>query len=87
MTRTGQYIDSARAVLHRTRRALTAREIVEAALSAGLLHPGGKTPEATMSAALYTHIREVPGSEIVRVHEPGVSRARRGSVRWTLQIN
>jgi len=60
---------------------------VEAALAAVLLQHGGKTPEATMSAALYTHIRDVEGSEIVRVHEPGASRARRGTVRWTLRKN
>jgi hypothetical protein len=66
---------------------MSTKEIVTEALAGGLLQPGGKTPEATMSAALYTHIRDVEGSEIVRVHEEGISRARRGSVRWTLRKN
>ena len=39
--------------LRRSRRPLTAREIVHAAVKAGLIVTRGRTPEATMSAALY----------------------------------
>ena len=60
---------------------MTAREITEAAVRRGLLKPAGKTPEATMSAALYTRAE---GSRIQRLAEPGSKRAKRGSVRWTL---
>lgn len=79
----GGYLDSARAVLQEVRRPMTAKEITEEAIDRGLLRPTGKTPEATMSAALYTHVRDEPDSAIVRLHEPGVSRAARGSVRWS----
>lgn len=78
----GGYLDSARAVLQEVRRPMTAKEITEEAIRRGLLRPAGRTPKATMSAALYTHVRDVPTTPIVRLHEPGPSRAARGSVRW-----
>jgi hypothetical protein len=71
---------AAEIVLKTARRPLTAREIVERAVERGLLHPVGKTPEATMSAALYTAPASGP---IRREFEPGPTRARRGTVRWT----
>jgi hypothetical protein len=59
---------------------MSAREITELALQRGLLRSNGKTPEATMSAKLYTAPKDGP---IRRECEPGPARARRGSVRWT----
>jgi len=76
------YLDSARAVLQEARQPMTTKEITTEAIRRGLLRPEGKTPEATMSSTLYTHVRDVSGSPIARLHEPGVARARRGSVRW-----
>jgi hypothetical protein len=73
------FLEAAEAVLRSARRPLTTREIVELALEKGLLNPRGKTPEATMSAALYG---APPGGAIQRDYEPGLARARRGSVRW-----
>jgi hypothetical protein len=60
---------------------MTSRQITEEAIRRGLIRPAGKTPEATMSAELYLHIRDDPSPRLHRIHEPGRSRARRGSVR------
>jgi len=61
---------------------MTVNEITAVAVARGLIHPAGKTPEATMSAVLYSHARAHAGAEVVRLFEPGAQRARRGSVRW-----
>lgn len=79
------YTDAALAVLESCKRPMTTREIVMEAIQRGLLQPAGKTPEATMSAALYTSVNKDPRSHIVRLHEPGPKRAARGTVRWTLR--
>jgi hypothetical protein len=78
----GGYLNSARAVLQAARRPMTTQEITAEATRLGLLRPAGKTPEATMSAALYIHTRDVPTAAIVRLHDAGPTRARRGSARW-----
>jgi len=59
---------------------MTAQEITELALARRLLDSRGKTPVATMTAALYGLPSE---SRIRREFVPGVQRARRGSVRWS----
>lgn len=74
------YFDAALVVLENAERPLTVREIVEVARERGLIKPAGKTPEASMSAALYRQARL--DSRIVKLATPGTSRARRGSVRW-----
>ena len=74
-----RYYDAAVAVLRKASRPMTSREITDSAIEQGLIAPSGRTPEATMSAALYT--REGP---IRKVAEPGPTRAKRNSVRWTL---
>jgi HB1, ASXL, restriction endonuclease HTH domain len=75
------YVDAAVTVLKEMRRPLTAREITEAAIKRGLLTSVHRTPEASMSAALYMHVKK--GGQRVRcVSEPGQKRALRGSVRW-----
>lgn len=78
------FFAAAEAVLRAAGGPLTAGEIAAAARAGGLIATSGKTPAATMSAALYTRSRE-RGSRIVRVYEPGDQRARRGSVRWSLR--
>lgn len=76
------YLDAAITVLRAARRPLTAREITADALAGELIRPVGKTPEATMRATLYLHVRALPYGEIRRVCEPGSGRARLDSVRW-----
>ena len=79
----GGYLEAAVAVLEAAGRPLTSREITDEALRRGLIRPSGKTPEATMTARLYVHVRDDPAPRVVRLAEPGTTRARRGSVRWT----
>lgn len=59
---------------------MTAQEITELALARGLVESRGKTPVATMTAALYGLPAE---TRIRREFVAGVRRARRGSVRWS----
>ena len=76
------FLAAAEAVLKSATRPLTAREITELALKRGLIAPKGKTPEATMNAALYIAVRDNPKGSIRRVYRPGATRAARDSVRW-----
>lgn len=78
------YYEAAVAVLRRAKRPLTAREIVAAAIKMGLIVPNGQTPEATMSATLYTRAAK-SDRLLVKLERPGHSRAVRGSVRWSIQ--
>jgi hypothetical protein len=77
------YLDAAIAVLKRSPRPMTVREITEAALRADLIQPHGKTPQATMSATLYVHLREADTPIVRREYIPGPIRAVRDSVRWS----
>lgn len=84
-TRSG-FLEAALAVLREAGEPLTADEITRRALAKGLIHTSGKTPEATMSARLYTLVQaEGDAAPIVRLAQPGRQRAVRGSVRWTLR--
>jgi len=78
------FIDAALAVLASSSRPLSTAEITKRALAKGLIQSSGKTPEATMSAHLYRHVKNDPKPRVVRVSEPVVIRARSGTVRWTL---
>ena len=73
---------AAQAVLKASKRPLTVKEITDAALERGLIRPQGKTPEATMRAALYLLTKHEPDAPIRREFVPGSSRAARNSVRW-----
>lgn len=73
------YRDAAETILRDAEQPLTTHEILERALAAGLISPSGKTPKASLSAALYRAPAESP---ISRIFEPGRQRAVRGSVRW-----
>jgi hypothetical protein len=79
------YLEAALTVLERAGRPLTTREVTEEALRQDLLASVGKTPKATMSAELYLLLRSDPHGRLVRLAEPGPTRARRGGVRWTLR--
>jgi hypothetical protein len=79
------FLDAALAVLAASKRPMTASEIIFEAMQQGLLTSAGKTPAATLTARLYTYVRDHPDGPLVRVAEPGAARARRGSVRWALR--
>jgi HB1, ASXL, restriction endonuclease HTH domain len=74
------YYEAALRVLKFVGRPLTAREITDQAIEAGLIAPVGKTPHATMSAVLYMRVRS--DLELLKMEDPGNGRAKRGSVRW-----
>ncbi len=76
------YVQAAIEVLRAKRTPMTTREILAEAIQRGLIIPRGKTPQASLSAALY---REVHRNDTLRrLFVPGKYRARRGSVRWSL---
>ena len=77
------FIEAAFQILGSSRKPLTTREITERALEKGLINTRGKTPGATMSAALYKALQT--GDRLVKLADPAPGRARRGSVRWTTQ--
>ncbi|TMC49246.1 MAG: hypothetical protein E6J14_09280 [Chloroflexi bacterium] len=76
------FLTAAETVLRSARRPLTVREVTEGALRRGLISPSGKTPEATMSSALYLAARRDPNGPLRREFTPGHGRAARDSVRW-----
>lgn len=77
------YYEAALSVLRSAHCPLSTHEITDLALQRKLILPVGKTPTATMSAALYTHVND--NSEILKIGDSGNGRAKRGSVRWTLR--
>jgi hypothetical protein len=79
------FLEAALEVLTRHHTPLRATEIVEKAIRLGLLRTRGKTPERTMSARLYGELAENPRTRLRRIAEPGLLRAVRNSVRWTLR--
>jgi restriction system protein len=62
------YLDAAHQILQQAGQPLHYRAIAERALAAGLIHPTGLTPEATMGSRLYTQTQE-EGSPFVRSGE------------------
>jgi hypothetical protein len=77
------YYQAALRVLEAARRPLSTREITTRAIQRKLIEPGGKTPHASMSAALYKRLSNDP--RLVKVAVQGTWRAQRGSVRWALR--
>lgn len=77
------FLEAALEVLKRSTVPLTTREILETIVERNLVQSTGRTPLATLSATLYTNVGKSHG--LVRLFEPGNSRARNGSVRWTLE--
>lgn len=73
------FLQAAEEILRRASGPITAGEVTERALHRGLLQSTGKTPAATMSAALYGAPEDGP---IQRTFRPGRGRAARDSVRW-----
>jgi hypothetical protein len=78
------YYEAAIQVLRSAQHPLTTREITARAIENGLIKPVGKTPDATMSAVLYVHVRK--DATLTKIEEAGNGRAKRGSVRWMLTL-
>jgi hypothetical protein len=74
---------AAERILSRANRPMTAQEILQRAISTGLISSKGKTPLQTVRARLYDRRKRDPRLE--RVFDQGPTRAKRGSVRWTLR--
>lgn len=79
-----KYHEAAVEVLRQSGRPMTDAEITDRALELGLITTTGKTPRQTMSAALYVRSKD-PSALVQRLAEQGATRAKRGSVRWTLR--
>lgn len=75
------YLEAALAVLKASRKPMTSADITQAALPKELIRPQGKTPVATMCAALYVYVRNTAAPVIRREYQPGPTRAARQSVR------
>ena len=78
-----KFLDAALLVLASEGKPMAAGEVTDRAISAGLITTAGRTPEATLSAALYVEAKR-PGPRVRKVAAPGRIRAKRGSVRWAL---
>ena len=78
-----RYHEAAIEVLKVAKRPLTVQEITDRAIKGGLITPRGKTPAATMKAALYVRLRDDP--DLVKLEDRSAKIAKRGSVRWTLR--
>lgn len=76
------YLEGALRVLRSARRPLATKEITAEAVAAGLLEPAGKTPNASMSAALYKWTCR--NAELVKI-APLATGERSGSVHWTVR--
>ena len=76
------YVEAAISVLKSSRKPMSSGAITEAAVRKGLIRPRGKTPAATMSAALYIYARDDEAPVLRRDFRPGPTRAARDSVRW-----
>lgn len=77
------YYEAALEVLRLARQPLSTQEVTERAIAKGLISPAGARPQATMAATLYR--RASSSSELLKIEDPGESRAKRGSVRWAIR--
>jgi HB1, ASXL, restriction endonuclease HTH domain len=76
------YLEAALGVLKASQRPLTTPEILARILKEHLVSPKGKTPAATLSAALYRELGK--HAELQRDAKFGHQRALRGSVTWSV---
>jgi hypothetical protein len=77
------YIEAALQILKASRRPLTTREITERALERGLVIPQGRTPHATMRAALYGRLGT--DARLVKTESRTPDHPKQGAVYWTLR--
>ena len=76
------FLGAAISILKETGREMTATEVARIALERGLVESSGKTPDATLTAQLYVHLRDHPHGPLGKIAEPGALPARRSGVRW-----
>jgi hypothetical protein len=77
------YLEAAATVLKSAKRPLTTLELTEQAIERRLITPKGKTPSATMRAALYAALHDGRASGLIRQeYLPGPTRAMRNTVTW-----
>jgi hypothetical protein len=69
-------------VLREASEPLTTNEVADAVLRSKPVDSPGKTPRATISAAMYVMSKSPNNPGVRRLAEPGPTRAKRGSVRW-----
>jgi hypothetical protein len=81
----GEYLTAAEAVLQSAGVPSSVREITSRALASKALVTEGKTPEASMSSALYVDTRSNADTHFVRIAPTSGSRAPRGSGFWDLR--
>ena len=82
---TGQrvtFLEAALVVLADADRPLTSREVADRVVDRRVVATKGKTPDASISAALYLALRDNRAPGLERLFDAGQTRARRGSVRW-----
>lgn len=72
-------LEAAVHVLRSMRRPLSTREILERIVRGHMVESVGKTPETTLAATLYRHLRT--HRRLRQSSQPGLARAQRGSVR------
>ncbi len=77
------FYEAALQILKSSRQPLTSQEITRRALELALVTSRGKTPAATMAAVLYRQLSSDP--QLVKIEDHGPTRAKRGTVRWTLR--
>jgi hypothetical protein len=83
---TGTFLEAAAIVLKRAKEPLSGKEITARALELALLQgSGGRTPERTMTSALYMDVLHNPTSRFRRIAKAGPTRAARNSVKWVLR--
>jgi HB1, ASXL, restriction endonuclease HTH domain len=76
------YFEAALTILSSAESPLTTRQITEHALRQGLITTRGRTPEATMSAALYRKLGT--DDKLVKIDVRAQKRAGHGTVRWAI---
>jgi hypothetical protein len=77
------FYEAALQILKSSPRPLSTWEITELALERRLIVSRGKTPANTMAAVLYERLGTDP--QLVKTGVDGPTRARPGTVRWTLR--
>ena len=83
---TGTFLEAATTVLKRAKEPLSGKEITARAVELALLKGSvGRTPERTMTSALYMDVLHNPTSRFRRISKAGPTRASRNSVKWTLR--
>ena len=82
----GTFLEAAAVILSRAKEPLSGKEITARALALGLLQDSeGKTPERTMTSALYMDVGHNSASRFRRIAKAGPIRAVRNSVKWALR--